>query len=188
MADAPVYNKTTTTNQHNSSSAKFFDVPNEHLDVKRAAIKAVEVVLSFIAFICEEVIQTCVSCGALYFFEFVSCTVFLFCLLLLFLLATTFHKKVGITCWSQIDFVFTLLAAVFFLIASIVFAAHNEGTDLEKTAIAFGFLSAFVFSIDFGLIMRKGNPFKKSQEPPNERTNQDGPEKEHLNTADNENV
>ncbi|XP_039592534.1 CKLF-like MARVEL transmembrane domain-containing protein 6 [Polypterus senegalus] len=188
MADAPVYNKTTTANPHNSSSAKFLDVPNDHLDVTRAAIKVVEVVLSFVAFICEEVIQTCVSCGALYFFEFVSCTVFLFCLLLLVLLATTFHKKVGITCWRQIDFFFTLLAAVFFLIASIVFAANNEGSELEKTAIAFGFLSAFVFLIDFGLIMRKGNPLKKSQETPDGTTNQDGTEKEPMNTTENENV
>uniref|UniRef100_A0A8C9XT84 Uncharacterized protein n=1 Tax=Sander lucioperca TaxID=283035 RepID=A0A8C9XT84_SANLU len=58
--------------------------------------------LSFVAFILEEVVSSCVSCSALYFFEFVSCTAFLFTLLLLILLSTTLQNRVGITCWPRL--------------------------------------------------------------------------------------
>ncbi|GAA6082324.1 CKLF-like MARVEL transmembrane domain-containing protein 6 [Tachysurus ichikawai] len=58
--------------------------------------------LSFVAFILEEVVSSCTSCGALYFFEFVSCTAFLFTLLLLILLSTPLHQKVGISCWPKL--------------------------------------------------------------------------------------
>ncbi|KAF3855579.1 hypothetical protein F7725_016302, partial [Dissostichus mawsoni] len=44
--------------------------------------------LSLVAFLLEEVVSSCLSCSALYFFEFVS---FLFTLLLLIFLATPLH-------------------------------------------------------------------------------------------------
>lgn len=59
-------------------------------------------VLSFIAFILEETVDSCFSCSPLYFFEFVSCTAFLFTLLLLVLLSTKLHKKIGIEDWSKV--------------------------------------------------------------------------------------
>lgn len=55
--------------------------------------------LSFVAFVMEEVVSNCSHCGPLYFFEFVSCTAFLFTMLLLILLATTLHQRVGINSW-----------------------------------------------------------------------------------------
>ena len=58
--------------------------------------------LSFLAFVVEEVVSSCLSCGALYFFEFISCTAFLFTLLLLILLATKLSGMVGITCWEKL--------------------------------------------------------------------------------------
>uniref|UniRef100_A0A4W6G5F8 MARVEL domain-containing protein n=1 Tax=Lates calcarifer TaxID=8187 RepID=A0A4W6G5F8_LATCA len=91
--------------------------------------------LSFVAFILEEVVSSCISCTALYFFEFVSCTAFLFTLLLLVLLSTTLHTRVGITCWPSLDFYYTAAITLLFFISSIVFAANNNGTDLEKTAV-----------------------------------------------------
>eukprot|EP00064_Thunnus_orientalis_P021108 superscaffoldBa00006209_g21263 len=62
--------------------------------------------LSLVAFIQEEVVNSCRSCTALYFFEFVSCTAFLFTLLLLILLSTNLHTRVGITCWPVLVRVF----------------------------------------------------------------------------------
>ncbi|KAF3855575.1 hypothetical protein F7725_016298 [Dissostichus mawsoni] len=47
--------------------------------------------LSLVAFLLEEVVSSCLSCSALYFFEFVS---FLFTLLLLIFLATLLHGRV----------------------------------------------------------------------------------------------
>ncbi|XP_035529059.1 CKLF-like MARVEL transmembrane domain-containing protein 6 [Morone saxatilis] len=98
MSAPQVYAATTTPNPKSS----WFLVPSASLDKSRFVIKVLEVLLSFAAFILEEVVLSCVSCSALYFFEFVSCTAFLFTLLLLILLSTTLHTRVGITCWSSL--------------------------------------------------------------------------------------
>ncbi|XP_056331406.1 CKLF-like MARVEL transmembrane domain-containing protein 6 [Danio aesculapii] len=146
----PVYNTTTTTPaaaQANKTKI-WFNVPSDSLDTIRCAIKVVEMLLSFVAFVMEEIVSHCVSCGPLYFFEFVSCTAFLFTLLLLILLATHLHQRVGITCWPTLDFTYTSGMAVMFLIASIVFAAGNGQTGLEQGAVAFGFMSTIAFFAD----------------------------------------
>lgn len=75
---------------------KLFSLPGESVFLSLCQL------LSFVAFILEEVVNTCVSCSALYFFEFVSCTAFLFTLLLLVLLSTTLHTRVGITGWRKV--------------------------------------------------------------------------------------
>ncbi|KAK1172369.1 CKLF-like MARVEL transmembrane domain-containing protein 6 [Acipenser oxyrinchus oxyrinchus] len=160
---------------------------DDHVDKKRVVIKILEVLLSFIAFICEEVVNNCSDCGALYFFEFVSCTAFLFTILLLILLKTTLFKSVGINHLPYVDFVFTLGIAVFFLIASCVFAAHNYGTTLERTAIVFGFLATIAFLIDVGLIYKdKGFPWspKNHVSTPNPE-NKESDEQEKLNANGN---
>lgn len=59
-------------------------------------------VLSFVAFVLEETISSCLRCSPLYFFEFVSCSAFLFTGLLLLLLSTCLHEKVGISCWPKV--------------------------------------------------------------------------------------
>ncbi|XP_065813911.1 CKLF-like MARVEL transmembrane domain-containing protein 6 [Labrus bergylta] len=139
-----------------------FIVPSEHLDKVHFVIKICQVLLSFVAFILEEVVNSCFNCTALYFFEFISCTAFLFTLLLLILLSTNLHSRVGITCWPCLDFVYTGGIAVFFLIASIVFAAENGNTSMEKTAVAFGFMASLAYLLDFGLFLKnRGFPFKK---------------------------
>ncbi|KAM7382805.1 hypothetical protein PAMP_002512 [Pampus punctatissimus] len=98
MATTEVYSATTAPNPKDSC----FKVPSEHLDKVRFSIKVLEVLLSFLAFILEEVVNSCLSCTALYFFEFVSCTAFLFTLLLIVLLSTSLHTRVGITHWSRV--------------------------------------------------------------------------------------
>ncbi|XP_062278086.1 LOW QUALITY PROTEIN: CKLF-like MARVEL transmembrane domain-containing protein 6 [Scomber scombrus] len=176
-----VYSPTTVSNPKSS----IFLVPTDHLDMIRFIIKVLEVVLSLVAFIQEEVVPTCTSCSALYFFEFVSCTAFLFTLLLLVLLSTPLHKRVGIDCWPKLDCLYTGIIAVFFLISSIVFASDNSGTSLEKSAVAFGFMATVAFFVDFGLMVKKnGLPFKRGgkSEPSNGAPPTAAPETEKLNT------
>lgn len=55
--------------------------------------------LSLVALLLEELVQSCTSCAGLYTFEFFSCSAFLFTLLLLVLLATPLHTRVGISHW-----------------------------------------------------------------------------------------
>ncbi|XP_051922503.1 CKLF-like MARVEL transmembrane domain-containing protein 6 [Hippocampus zosterae] len=137
-------------------------VPSQCLEKARFIIKLLEVLLSLVAFILEEMVSVCINCAALEFFEFVSCTSFLFTPLLLILLYTKVHHGLGITCWPSLDFVYTMVIAFLFLIASIVFAAINGGTTLEKSAAAFGFLATFAFMADLFLFWRKrGLPFLK---------------------------
>ncbi|KAF1388558.1 hypothetical protein PFLUV_G00091520 [Perca fluviatilis] len=93
-----VYSPTTAPNPKSS----WFTVPSDSLDTVRCGVKGLEVLLSLVAFVLEEVVNSCVNCSALYFFEFVSCTAFLFTLLLLILLSTTLQTRVGITCWPRL--------------------------------------------------------------------------------------
>ncbi|TNN36663.1 CKLF-like MARVEL transmembrane domain-containing protein 6 [Liparis tanakae] len=58
--------------------------------------------LSFVAFVLEEAVHSCVRCSALYFFEFVSCSSFLFTLLLLVLLYSFLRDRVGVACWPKV--------------------------------------------------------------------------------------
>ncbi|MEQ2165983.1 hypothetical protein GOODEAATRI_022823 [Goodea atripinnis] len=80
-------------------------------------------ILSLVAFILEETVTSCISCHPLYFFEFVSCTAFLFTTLLFILLSTTLHEKVGISCWLKV--VFGFMAMVAFCIDVFFFVKTN---------------------------------------------------------------
>ncbi|CAB1334692.1 unnamed protein product [Coregonus sp. 'balchen'] len=182
-ADA-VYSPTTVSE---NKSKKWFIVPTDNLDKFRCLIKVVQVLLSFVAFILEEVVTTCMSCSPLYFFEFVSCTAFLFTALLLVLLATNLHKRVGINYWPAVDFVYTALMAAFFLIASIVFVSDNGGTDLENAAVAFGFLATMAFLVDAGWFVKtRGFPFKRTNQQAASNGEAPVAEAEKLNREQNE--
>ncbi|XP_026227370.1 CKLF-like MARVEL transmembrane domain-containing protein 6 [Anabas testudineus] len=157
-----VYSATTVSNPKTS----WFSMPSEYLDKDRFGIKIAEVLLSFVAFVLEEVVNSCVSCGALYFFEFMSCTAFLFTLLLLILLSTVLHTKVGINCWSSLDFVYTAGIFILFLIASITFSSSNSDSTVERAAVAFGFLASLLFLVDIVLFIKAyGFPWKKDGKP-----------------------
>ncbi|XP_041101033.1 CKLF-like MARVEL transmembrane domain-containing protein 6 [Polyodon spathula] len=179
MSEANVYGNTTEPVEQSKRW-----LTDDHLDKKRAVIKILEVLLSFIAFICEEVVNNCSNCGALYFFEFVSCTAFLFTILLLILLKTTLFKSVGVSHLPYVDFLFTLGIAVLFLIASSAFAASNYGTNLENAAFVFGFLATLAFLIDVVLIYKdKGFPWSpKNHAPTSNPENKESDEKEKLNS------
>ncbi|CAL8288270.1 unnamed protein product [Merluccius merluccius] len=159
MPGSDVYNTTTVTDQRGN---KMFSVP-PFLGALRCGVKVAEVLLSFIAFVVEEVVTSCLNCVPLYFFEFISCTAFLFTLLLIILLITRLRSRVGITCWPMLDFFYTAIIAVLFLFASCAFAAVNGGTTLEHTAVAFGFLATLAFAADLVLFWKtEGLPWRSN--------------------------
>ncbi|KAM9723711.1 CKLF-like MARVEL transmembrane domain-containing protein 6 [Menidia menidia] len=124
-------------------------------------------VLSFLAFVLEELVSSCLSCHPLYFFEFVSCTAFLFTLLLLVLLSTALHAKVGVAYWPRLDFCYTAVVCLFLFISSIVFFALNGGTGLEQGAAVFGLLAALAFGADLVYSLKtRGSPFKNGGRAP----------------------
>ncbi|XP_051872391.1 CKLF-like MARVEL transmembrane domain-containing protein 6 [Pristis pectinata] len=144
-------------------------------NTQRCVVKVLEVVFSFLAFVLEEVVAFCEICHALYFFEFVSCSAFFLTLLLLIILTTSLKQKVDRVDWKKVDFYYTAVIAIFFLIASIVFAAKNEGSDVEKAAVAFGFLASFAFMVDLVLYLKEEKwPVSRKETTPAETTR--GPE------------
>ncbi|XP_029929006.1 CKLF-like MARVEL transmembrane domain-containing protein 6 [Myripristis murdjan] len=181
---AEVYSPTTEA----EPKSRWFVVPTDILDMRRFLVKVAEVLLSLVAFVLEEAVTSCINCSNLYFFEFISCTAFLFTLLLLILLATKLHDRVGINCWASLDFLYTVIIAVLFFIASAVFAGSNGQTPLERAAVVFGFLSTAVFIADAVLFWKSnGLPFRKGNKPESSNGTAVPPahETERLNTGGN---
>ncbi|KAM8967076.1 CKLF-like MARVEL transmembrane domain-containing protein 6 [Pelodytes ibericus] len=119
-------------------------------------------ILSFVAFIAEEIIEHCESCGGLYFFEFVSCSAFLLALLVLVVYLTPLRNKVNITSFQTADFWITLVVGVLLLLASIIFAATMDKDVRAQVSVGFGFLAGIAFVIDVGMQYKNGHcPFKK---------------------------
>ncbi|XP_067868230.1 CKLF-like MARVEL transmembrane domain-containing protein 6 [Heterodontus francisci] len=140
-----------------------------HLCTHRGILKVLEVILSFLAFVLEEVVENCMNCHALYFFEFVSCSAFLLTFFLLIILTTPLKRKVNRVNWTQVDFWYTAVIAIFFFIASIVFAALNDGSGVEKASVAFGFLASIAFTVDIVLhVKEEGLPWTKKEDKPAE--------------------
>ncbi|XP_028926519.1 CKLF-like MARVEL transmembrane domain-containing protein 6 [Ornithorhynchus anatinus] len=138
---------------------------------KRGPLKLVQLVLSLLAFICEEVVSQCTACGGLYFFEFVSCSAFLLSLLVLIVYCTSVYDKVDAKKVKKSDFFITLVTGGVFLLASIIFAATNDQTSAEIAATVFGFLASFLFIIDFCVMV-----FEKLQNSKRRKT-------ENMNAA-----
>ncbi|XP_068092325.1 CKLF-like MARVEL transmembrane domain-containing protein 6 [Hyperolius riggenbachi] len=145
MAD-PAYQPTTEVIQ---KSARFTPMERQHL-----IIKGIQLVLSLVAFICEEVITQCEVCGGLYFFEFVSCSALLLTILMLVVYATNLKSKINMDSFKKIDFILTACIGVFFLIASIVFVATIDKTELSSAAVAFGFLASIAFLVELYFMYR----------------------------------
>ncbi|KAL2084679.1 hypothetical protein ACEWY4_020197 [Coilia grayii] len=140
MADQAPYQETTTPIPGKSKIFGRFDICG-------FIFKILQLVLSFLAFVLEEIVTTCNACAYLYFFEFVSCTAFLFTLLLIVLLATKLHSKVGITQWDLVDFAYTLGIGLLFLLASGLFLnpSNNNGSDVETASGILGIIASLVF-------------------------------------------
>ncbi|XP_048860154.1 CKLF-like MARVEL transmembrane domain-containing protein 6 isoform X2 [Brienomyrus brachyistius] len=177
-----VYNVTTV---QEPKAGKWLIVPSEYLDKCRFGIKVAAVLFSLVAFILEEVVLHCKYCPPLYFFEFVSCTAFLFTGLLVVLLSTPLHQRVGISCWLMLDFSYTVVVGLLFLIASAAFAKDNGGSAVEKTSVAFGFIATLLFLVDAVVLAKtKGLPCLSKAQPA--QTQNQTAEGEKLNATGSE--
>ncbi|XP_040819929.1 CKLF-like MARVEL transmembrane domain-containing protein 6 [Ochotona curzoniae] len=129
------------------------------LPLLRRVLKGSQLLLSLLAFICEEVVSQCTLCGGLYFFEFVSCSAFLLSLLLLIVYCTPVYDRVDALKVKASDFYITLGTGCVFLLASIIFVSTHSRTSAEFAAVVFGFLASFTFLLDFAVMF-----YEKRQE------------------------
>ncbi|XP_037103003.1 CKLF-like MARVEL transmembrane domain-containing protein 4 isoform X2 [Syngnathus acus] len=97
-------------------------------------LKAIEVVLSLIAFICIETIMMCSPCSGVYFFEFVSCTAFVVTGALLVIFSLSLHTKVPHINWNLTDLANTAASTFLFFLSSLVLVCINHNTGAEIAA------------------------------------------------------
>ncbi|XP_065395880.1 CKLF-like MARVEL transmembrane domain-containing protein 6 isoform X2 [Macaca fascicularis] len=103
----------------------------DRLPGPRRVLKGLQLLLSLLAFICEEVVSQCTLCGGLYFFEFVSCSAFLLSLLILIVYCTPFYEKVDTT--KVKSSVFGFLASFMFLLDfAIMLYEKRQESQLRK--------------------------------------------------------
>uniref|UniRef100_A0A8B9N8Q1 CKLF like MARVEL transmembrane domain containing 6 n=1 Tax=Accipiter nisus TaxID=211598 RepID=A0A8B9N8Q1_9AVES len=103
-------------------------------------------ILSLLAVICEEIVEDCIKCGGLYFFEFISCSAFLLSLLILCVYCTDVYETFGEDKVQRVNLWTMRAIVVCFLLASIVLAATSSGSAVENAACVFGFLASGAFS------------------------------------------
>ncbi|NXU43068.1 CKLF6 protein, partial [Drymodes brunneopygia] len=61
----------------------------------RLLVKALQVILSLVAVVCEEIVEDCNPCSGLYLFEFISCSAFLLSILILCAYCTNLYESLG---------------------------------------------------------------------------------------------
>ncbi|VFV36631.1 cklf-like marvel transmembrane [Lynx pardinus] len=152
MENGAVYGPTTEENPGparggRSGLAAYFSLGR--LRLHRRLFKVLQLLLSLLAFVCEEVVSQCTLCGGLYFFEFVSCSAFLLSLLILIVYCTPVYDRVDAVKVKSSDFYITLGTGCVFLLASIIFVSTHDRTPAETAATVFGFLASFMFLFDF---------------------------------------
>ncbi|XP_036440383.1 CKLF-like MARVEL transmembrane domain-containing protein 4 [Colossoma macropomum] len=127
----------------------------EYLRSSFGILKALEVVLSLIGFICIETVMMCSPCAGVYLFEFVSCSAFVVTGVLLLIFSLNLHTKVPQVNWSLTDLINTASSTVFFFLASVVLAALNHQSGAEIAAVIFGFLVTGVYGVNSYLAVRR---------------------------------
>lgn len=127
----------------------------EYLKSYFGILKAVEVVLSLIGFICIETIMKCSPCGGVYFFEFVSCSALVVTGVLLLIFSLNLHTKVPFVNWNLTDLVNTVASTILFFLSSLVLICINHNTGSEIAAVIFGFLATGVYGVNTFLAIRK---------------------------------
>ncbi|XP_060104817.1 CKLF-like MARVEL transmembrane domain-containing protein 6 [Heteronotia binoei] len=174
-----VYEPTTSpAEQSPHKGLRYCGCTAAHLGPVRLFLKALQLGLSFLAFVLEEIIDVCTSCGGLYFFEFVSCCAFLLCIPILAMYCTSLYERVGKDQVKQLDFWIVAVMGFVFLLASIIFSATNDRTSIEVAAIVFGFFASIAFIADFVKMCLQGPHARK--ETQQENTNRP------LNPAENQ--
>ncbi|NXR53382.1 CKLF6 protein, partial [Hippolais icterina] len=94
MENGAVYN-TTTEPEARAPRRRPFGCTLRRLRGWRLPVKVVQTIFSFVAVVCEEIVENCVTCTGLYLFEFVSCSAFLLSLLILCMYCTDLYESLG---------------------------------------------------------------------------------------------
>ncbi|NXE03664.1 CKLF6 protein, partial [Lophotis ruficrista] len=93
MENGAVYNE--TTEPQAKPPRRPFGCTLRRLRGWRLPAKGLQAILSLLAVICEEIVEDCINCGGLYFFEFTSCSAFLLSLLILCVYCTDIYETFG---------------------------------------------------------------------------------------------
>ncbi|NXT85567.1 CKLF6 protein, partial [Zapornia atra] len=93
MENGAVYNE--TTEPQAKPPRRLFFCTLQHLWGWRLPTKLFQVVLSSLAVICEEIVEDCIRCSGLYFFEFTSCSAALLSALILLVYCTGLYEQFG---------------------------------------------------------------------------------------------
>ncbi|NXC28035.1 CKLF6 protein, partial [Campylorhamphus procurvoides] len=94
MENGAVYNETTEP-EAKRPRRRPLGCTLRHLDLPHLKYVLCLQVFSFVAVICEEVVEDCSNCSGLYFFEFTSCSAFFLSLLILCVYCTDAYEAVG---------------------------------------------------------------------------------------------
>ncbi|KAM9199336.1 CKLF-like MARVEL transmembrane domain-containing protein 6 [Mergus octosetaceus] len=152
MENGAVYSP--TTEPHCKEPRRPCGCTRQHLKGWRLPAKVLQPFLSLLAVIFEEIVEDCINCGGLYFFEFTSCTAFLLSLLILCVYCTVACETFGKDKVEKVNFWAMLAIGVIFLLASIVLAATNSAPVSAIIACVFGFLASGAFLAEFAMEYR----------------------------------
>ncbi|OWK57012.1 CKLF-like MARVEL transmembrane domain-containing protein 6 [Lonchura striata] len=169
MENGAVYNETTEP-EAKAARRPALGCTLRHLRGWRLPVKVVQTIFSFVAVVCEEIVDYCITCSGLYFFEFTSCSAFLLSLLILSVYSTKFYESLGEDKVQKLNFWAVLLIGACFLLASIVFSATSADSAVEIAACVFGFFASFAFAAEFGIeiyLKRKQNTGGRPENPGN---------------------
>ncbi|XP_050826487.1 CKLF-like MARVEL transmembrane domain-containing protein 6 isoform X2 [Serinus canaria] len=92
--DGNVYNETTEPEARRPRRLPL-GCTLRHLRGWRLPVKVFQTIFSFVAVVCEELVEECITCSGLYFFEFISCSAFLLSLLILYVYCTDLYESLG---------------------------------------------------------------------------------------------
>ncbi|XP_030367598.1 CKLF-like MARVEL transmembrane domain-containing protein 6 isoform X1 [Strigops habroptila] len=142
MDNGNVYNETT---EPQAKPSRCLGCTLRHLWGWRLPTKALQVIFSLLAVICEELVENCINCGGLYFFEFISCAAFLLSLLILCVYCTNAYEVFGKDKVGNVNIGVMSAIGVSFLVATIALGATSSESAAGKAASVFGFLASVAF-------------------------------------------
>ncbi|XP_053839994.1 CKLF-like MARVEL transmembrane domain-containing protein 6 [Vidua macroura] len=169
MENGAVYNETTEP-EAKAPRRRPFGCTLRHLRGWRLPVKVVQTIFSFVAVVCEEIVDYCITCSGLYLFEFTSCSAFLLSLLILYVYCTDLYESLGEDKVQKLNFWAVPVIGASFLLASIVFSATSSDSAVESAACVFGFFATFAFAAEFGIefyLRRKQNIDGRPENPGN---------------------
>ncbi|KAF6098940.1 CKLF like MARVEL transmembrane domain containing 6 [Phyllostomus discolor] len=138
MENGAVYSPTTEEDPGPARGARsrlaaYFNLGR--LKLPQRVLKVLQLLLSLLAFICEEVVSQCTLCGALYFFELVSSSAFLLSLLILIVYCTPVYDKMDAGKIKSSTFGF-LASFMFVADGGFMFHEKRQTSQLRKPETA----------------------------------------------------